>query len=242
VWFSLSSANAAPPPDLSGAWRIEWVAANRVRVPILGSTTVLTRQVSLARVVPTPDGGWEQSHVACAIGAESDSSFTSTSFPAGFLAAMPPKRYPLRVTDEGDRWRVYADTGRLTIGFHPEPSVDAGAAAASIPSNAGHPSVFDWDEDGLPGATITVRAPLFGAVDVFVVQSSRGVLDGSLRVVDGVATAVEGSFRLEDYAQATIGASNPLFHTTPRATFLPEQSHLTMSRIGDDATCQDLVP
>ncbi len=233
MWVLAPTLAAAAPPDLAGTWRVEWVAANRVKVPILGTTTVLTRQVSLARVAAV-DGGFEQSHVACSIAAESDSSFTSTTFPPGFLRSLPTKRYPLQLVDTAEGWRLAADTGPLAIGFRAE-------LASGLPTEVADPSVFDWDDDGAPGATVTVRAPLFGEVDVYVVQASRGLLDGRVVVQDGVATGVEGAFRLGDFAQHTIGASNRLFHTTPRATFVPEQSHLWMSRVADGATCADLV-
>jgi hypothetical protein len=78
--------------------------------------------------------------------------------------------------------------GLLAIGFRPD-------VAEGLPTDAEHPAVFDWDADGAPGATVTVRAPLFGAVDVYVVQSSRGLLDGRLQVRDGVAVSVEGACR-----------------------------------------------
>ncbi len=232
ILFAPAIALAAPP-DLAGTWRVEWVAANRVHVPILGATLVRTRQISLARVVAQGDG-FEQSHVACAIRAESDHSFTSTSFPPGFLRSLPPKRYPLALREGPDGWRLAADTGLLAIGFRPE-------AADALPTDALHPAVFDWDGDGAPGATVTVRAPLFGAVDVYVVQASRGLLDGRLEVRDGVAVAVEGAFRLGDFAQHTIGASNRLFHTTPRATFVPEESRLWMTRVPEGTTCEALA-
>jgi hypothetical protein len=110
-----------------------------------------------------------------------------------------------------------------------------------VPTEPTDPAVFDWDDDGAPGATVTVRAPLFGEVDVYVVQRSRGLLDGGVVVRDGVATAVEGAFVLADFAQHTIGASNRLFHTTPRATFVPEESRLWMTRVPEGTTCAALL-
>lgn len=231
-WLLLASV-ASASPDLAGTWRVEWVSANQARVPILGPTTVYTRQVSLGTVTARPEGGWEQAHEVCAISATSDSSFTSTRFPDGFVKALPSKRYPLDVVEGADGWTLRADLGPLAIGYRP-------GAGSALPTTIDDPTVYDWDDDGSPGATIQIRAPLFGSVDVFIVQSSRGVLDGVIHEEEGLATEVTGSFFLADFAQATIGASNRLFHTTPRTTFLPDQSRLVMSRIPAGSTCDDL--
>ncbi len=228
----LAAAVAHAAPELEGTWRLEWVAVNQVRIPILGNTLVSTRQVSLGKVRRLPDGSYQQTHQACEISATSDSSFTSTQFPPGFLRALPAKTYLLTMSPTANGWTLQADTGPLAIGWRGD---------GPMPVTAEDPAVFDWDDDGAPGGTVTVRAPLFGSVDVYVVQHSRGQFEGAVTEVDGVATAIRGSFRLADFAQATIGASNRLFHTTPRATFRPELSTVVMERVAADSTCAELA-
>ncbi|MCA9494210.1 MAG: hypothetical protein KC621_29990 [Myxococcales bacterium] len=223
---------AAAAPDLVGTWRVEWVATNQAKVPLLGTTTITTRQVSLARIGPGAEG-LVQEHDACAIRAEA--RLATTTFPDGFLAALPHKVYAPTLTSEGETWRYRADTGPLFIGYDPLLSPDG------VPTEIDHPSVTDWDADGRPGGTVRVKAPLFSEVDVYVVQRSRGLLDGLAEVRDGRVVGLRGSFVLDGFEQHTIGASNRLFHTTPRATFVPESSWFEMHRVADDATCASIT-
>lgn len=234
MWIGLLLAcPALATPDLTGTWRVEWVAANQARIPILGGTTITTRQVSLATVSLAPDGSLVQEHAACAIRAEA--RLATTTFPDGFLAALPRKVYAPTLVQEGDTWRYHADTGPLAIGFHPEQATDG------LPTEIDHPAVFDWDGDGQPGGTVRVKAPLFSEVDVYVVQRSRGVLDGAAEVADGRVTSLRGAFVLEGFEQHTIGATNRLFHTTPRATFDPSGSWFEMHRVDDGSTCATIA-
>ena len=221
-------------PDLTGTWRMEMAVANTAKVPLLGDTLVISKQLNLATITAT-GSGWSQHHQACDLRSESSRSLATTRFPPGFVQSLPDKTYDLELTRDGDKWAVAADLLPLHVGYDPH-------AAPGFPSQADDPGVFDWDRDGKPGATVQIDAVLFGSVELYIVQASHTVLSGLVGTdADGEVTGLSGRLSLEGMVMNSIGATNRLFLTQPEVTFTPDQSGFEMTRVPDGTTCGQLL-
>jgi len=222
-----SSATAGP--DLRGAWRMDLSLTTKATIPVLGETIIQTGSVYLVEIVGTPDAPIQQQTV-CSITPDASRSIATTTIPPGFIDAMPDKRFALSVRPDGSQWAVSGDMKMLAIGY------DLDKAPAGIPQEAEHAAVIDHEGDGNPGATVHLKAPLFGQVEVYMLQRARttvaGTWDGRDRI-DGKATVL-------DFAQRTIGASNRLFVANPKLEAVPETSTWRMTRVPKGTTCGHL--
>jgi hypothetical protein len=90
--------------------------------------------------------------------------------------------------------------------------------------------------DGDPGGTILLDAPVFGEVEVYIIQRAHSVLEGSWTS----PTSAGGRATILDYAQRNIGASNRLFVSNP--SIKPDSARSTWSMVRVDAgtTCAQL--
>ena len=69
-----------------------------------------------------------------------------------------------------------ADPRQQYVGYHGHLSPD------DIPRDKKHPAIFDWDEDGKPGASVLVDVPIIGHIRIYMVQTNHTILSGQ---VDG---------------------------------------------------------
>ena len=84
--------------------------------------------------------------------------------------------------------------------------------------------------------TVGVRAPLFGEVDVYMIQLAHTWLRGVVETAD----LIEGKADVQLLEQEIIGAENVLFIRKTNLRVDLERSSFKMTRIGDGATCADL--
>jgi hypothetical protein len=225
-----ASATTAPStPDLRGAWRMDLSLTTKATIPVLGDTIIQTGSVYLVEIVGTPEAPIQQQTV-CSITPDGSRSIATTTIPPGFIDAMPDKRFALTLRPDGAQWAVSGDMKMLAIGY------DLDKAGGSIPQEAEHVAVTDHEGDGHPGATVHLKAPLFGQVEVYMLQRARttvaGTWDGRDRI-DGKATVL-------DFGQRTIGASNRLFVANPKLEAVPETSTWRMTRVPKGTTCAHL--
>jgi len=209
-WFLLAPALAH---DLDGTWRVDLHLVHDVHVPVLGRSRTDAYTVQLWRV-----DGRRMVNEHCSIRAVARSRIGRPTIPPAFVEAIRHAEAPLTV--DGDQLSV--DMGESRIGFDGD----------TLPTRADDPTVVDHEGDGHPGATITVWAPLFGNVPVYIVQRSHLLLDGVIGP-DGVA----GTARQTVLEQQTVGAGNRLFVQTP--TLTPVEGRFSMVRVPAGASCRD---
>lgn len=225
--LNFSTAHGAEPPDLSGAWRLDYSVVTRNRVPVLGRIKSASMGWALAQVRYT-DGRWVQEHEVC--GGTVRAGLVRSELPLAYLHHVPQKTYTIVIGAETDSLAFYADTGTFMSGHDP--------ACDSLPQSPDDPCARDWDEDGHPGATVRVKPPLFRWVDVYVAQKTHMVLHGEVKTDDHI----EGYTQMQVMKTSVLGASNNLFAQTPAAVFVAEESRFTMTRVADTATCAELTP
>lgn len=221
-----------PPamPDIRGSWRMDLSLTTQAKLPVLGETTIQTASIYLVRVEGTPDKPLQIQRV-CSITPNASRSIATTTIPPGFIGAVPEKRYILEMAPVSGGWRVRGDMQTLAVGFDPE------TQKTGVPQKAGSEGILDFEGDGNPGATVHIQAPLFGQVEVYMVQRARTVVEG---VWDG-RDEVKGRAIVKEFAQRTVGASNRLFIANPELRAVPETSIFRMKRVPAGSTCADLV-
>jgi hypothetical protein len=102
-----------------------------------------------------------------------------------------------------------------------------------MPEKKSDPSIFDWDKDGVPGASIYVDIPVIGNVRVYMVQTNHTQLLG--RLIN--AGRIEGRTNMILIDQHTIGADNFLFNRSAEIRPAGGYDDFEMVRIDDGATC-----
>lgn len=222
-------AAAPSPPDLRGTWRFELIVVTHASIPVLGTTTVESRTLFLTRVAgsvrsPVIDA------VACQIQVEPSRAIAVTTVPQEFVDAIPPKHTPAVLTWHEDRWRFQADMRPQPLGYAPE------ASGGELPQRPGDPGITDLEGDGHPGGTIHLDAPLFGQIDLYVVQHAHTVLDGTWTG----AHDWTGEATVHDFGQRTIGASNRLFMANADISVDQEHSRFRWARVAEGTECAAL--
>jgi len=226
---------ASPPPDLSGDWRLDLYVVSHARIPVLGTTTILARTIFQSTVDGQP--GSQVLHTRpCALHPQTTRPIATTTIPQAFVDHLPPKDVPLVMdSDAAGRWSFVADMQPQDVGWtrarhRPVPG-------ALVPQDASHPAVLDFEGDGHPGATIHLEAPLFGDIEIYVVQTAHTVLSAAV----GAGDVIEGSAHPRAFAQRTIGASNRLFISNPDIELDAGQSRFRLARVPAGTTCAALA-
>lgn len=203
----------------------------RAKVPVLGDALIETQKVMLTRVEALPDGNLRATNHACGMYARADRSMAETWFPPGFVAAMHDQSYVLQTSVEADgSLRLRAEVDAVRLGWDP---AQTGGAMPQGTKDAG---VVDSDGDGHPGVTVWVRAPIFGTVEVYMVQHSLTTIDGAWTDDD----TVRGQARVTRLEQRVVGASNPLFRTNVPLEPIAEGSWFSLRRVDPATTCATL--
>ena len=140
---------------------------------------------------------------------------------------IPPRNDPaqsLAVTVDPEG-AVHIDGGPEQVGLRPD-------FAGDLPKKARQDGVIDQDGDGEPGMTVQLQVPVFGAVEVYVVQRAHTILHGE-PTPEGFAGAVE----IRQLEQRTIGASNPFFKVSAPVTPSADKSRFTLTRLDEKVDC-----
>ena len=225
---------ASGPPDLAGDWRLDLYVVSHARIPVLGTTTILARTIFQATVDGEP--GSQILHTRpCKLQPQTTRPIATTTIPQAFVDNLPRKHVPLVMSaDASGQWSFIGDMQPQDVGWtrarhRPVPD-------ALVPQDADHPAVLDFERDGHPGATIHLEAPLFGDIEIYVVQTAHTVLSAS----NAEGDVIEGQANPRDFAQRTIGASNRLFISNPDIELDAGQSRFRLARVPAGTTCADL--
>ena len=217
----LSTALAAPP-DLSGDWEVVISVVSAAKIPVFGNTQITTKTTLLAHI-----DGLTQQHTTCAVVPSSPLRMITTTIPDSFVRHIPAKTYPITVSESG---HYRADFGPQHIAYDPSKT------DGQPPSEADHESVYDWDNDGNPGATILLDTRVLGQAEVYIVQLAHTRLSGQVSSSDSFS----GSLEILVMEQQSIGAKPLIFATNPELTPLSSASSFTMRRLPEGTTCAEL--
>jgi hypothetical protein len=222
------------PPDLRGDWRMDLYVVSHVRIPLLGTTTILAHTVLQVKI----DGSVEAPIMhtrPCQLTPQTTRPIATTEIPQAFVDHLPPKHFLLLLSQSPDKdWQFTGDMRPQDVGWTRDkysPTPDA-----PLPQDKDHPAVMDFEGDGHPGATIQLVAPLFGEIDLYVVQTAHTRLSASV----GDAQIIVGEADLSNFGQRTIAASNRLFVSNPDIILDSDQSSFRLGRVPAGTTCRAL--
>jgi hypothetical protein len=151
--------------------------------------------------------------------------------PEKFVASLAKPRYPIQLEQDEHGWRYHADLGIERIGYTAAPGHD------TLPSRIDDPSVFDWDGDGHPGATLELSVPLLPLGTLYIVHTGRSVLDG--RITE--RGTIEGGRDVQRFPQRVLGARPRFLHRSPEIHADPKASRFTIIPVAASPTCRALT-
>ena len=216
-------------PLAAGTYRLEMIMASTTRVPLFGASKSASKSVSLVEI--RDDGvGLFQTHRVCGFRVLEDSKMIKMIFPEKFIAALATHSYPIQLDKDTQGWKYRADLGVERIGYRASGSDD------KLPTKIDDPSVFDWDEDGHPGATLKLSIPLLPTGEFYVVQRGQSILTG--RVTQ--AGTIEGGIEVRNFDQKVLGAWPGFLAKSPEIEPNPKESRFTLSQIATDSNCDTL--
>jgi hypothetical protein len=217
--------NPLPP----GTYRLEMIMASTTRVPLFGSSKSASKSVSLVEI--RRDGArLVQNHRVCDFRVLEDSKMIKMIFPEKFIAALAKHNYPIQLEKDAQGWSYRADLGVERIGYRANGSDD------KLPTKVDDPAVFDWDEDGHPGATLKLSIPLLPSGELYVVQRGQSILTG--RVVQ--PGKIEGGIEVRNFDQKVLDAWPGFLAKSPEIEPNPKESRFTLSPVAADSTCETL--
>jgi hypothetical protein len=223
--FAAQQDDPLPP----GMYRLEMVLASIARLPFFGISKSASRSVSLIEVTNHPNG-LLQRHEVCDFHVLQDSAMIKMVFPDKFVAALAKHSYPVQVEKDGQGWRYRADLGVERIGYKPSSS------ESNLPTKLDDPSVYDWDGDGHPGATLKISVPLLPDGELYIVQRGHSILSGRITA----RGRIEGSIEIRSFEHRVLGAWPEFLNRSPEIIADPAGSRFTIIPIPHDSVCETL--
>jgi hypothetical protein len=217
--------NPLPP----GMYRLEMILASIARLPFFGISKSASRSVSLIEV-RSDHTGLLQRHEVCDFHVLQDSAMIKMVFPDKFVAALAKHSYPIEVEKDGQGWRYRADLGIERIGYKPI------SGESNLPTKLDDSSVYDWDGDGHPGATLKLSVPLLPDGELYVVQRGHSILNGRITG----RGRVEGSVEVRSFDHRVLGAWPGFLNRSPEIVPDPAGSRFTIIPIPQDSVCETL--
>lgn len=223
------SAAQAENPLPPGMYRLEMILASIARLPVFGLSKSASRSVSLIEVRSNATG-LLQRHEVCDFHVLQDSAMIKMVFPDKFVAALAQHSYPIQVEKDAEGWRYRADLGIERIGYKPT------STESSLPTKVDDASVYDWDGDGHPGATLKISVPLLPDGELYVVQRGQSILNGRITRPG----RVEGTIEVRSFEHRVLGAWPRFLNRSPEIVPDPDASRFTMIAIPQDSVCETL--
>ena len=217
--------NPLPP----GMYRLEMILASTTRLPFFGMSKSASKSLSLIEV-RSDHTGLLQRHEVCDLHMLQDSAMIKMVFPDKFIAALAKHSYPIQVEKDGQGWRYRADLGIEQIGYKPIPG------ESILPTKLDDSSVYDWDGDGQPAATLKISVPLLPDGELYVVQRGQSILNGRITG----RGRIEGSIEVRSFEHRVLGAWPPFLNRSPEIVPNPAESRFSIIPIPPDSTCETL--
>jgi len=212
-----------------GMYRLEMVLASVARLPFFGLSKSASRSVSLIEVTNNHNG-LLQRHEVCDFHVLQDSAMIKMVFPDKFVAALAKHSYPVQIEKDGQGWRYRADLGVERIGYR------STSSESSLPTKLDDPSVYDWDGDGHPGATLKISVPLLPDGELYIVQRGHSILSGRVTA----RGRIEGSIEIRSFEHRVLGAWPEFLNRSPEIIPDPAASRFTIIPIPHGSVCETL--
>lgn len=212
-----------------GKYRLEMIMVSTTTVPFFGSSKSASKSISLVEI-RREGNELIQNHKVCDFRVLEDSKFIKMIFPEKFIAALANHTYPIQIQKEENRWHYRADLGVERIGYRGDSTED------KLPGKIDDPAVFDWDNDGHPGATLQLSIPLLPSGELYIVQRGQSILTGYI-VEPGT---IEGNIQVQSFAQRVLGARPSFLAKSPEIEPDPNESRFRLTPISPAATCAAL--
>ena len=213
----------------AGPYRLEMIMASISRLPLFGTSKSASRSISLVEI-REQDGELMQSHRVCDFRVLDDSAMIKMIFPDKFVAALAQHTYPIQLEKDAGGWRYRADLGVERIGYR------AGAGDTKLPAVVDDPAVYDWDDDGNPGATLKLAVPLLPPGELYVVQRGQSILNGRITQPG----RIEGAIEVRSFEHRVLGARPAFLNKSPEIQPDPKESRFSISRVAAGSTCESL--
>jgi hypothetical protein len=212
-----------------GTYRLEMILASIARLPFFGTSKSASRSISLVEI-RNGEGELIQSHRVCDFRVLDDSAMIKMIFSDRFVSALAKQSYPIQVEKDGQGWRYRADLGIERIGYKPI------SAESDLPTSINDPSVYDWDGDGNPGATLKISVPLLPDGELYVVQRGQSILNGRINRPG----RIDGSIEVLTFEHRVLGAWPGFLNRSPEITPDPKESRFSIIPIPQGSSCETL--
>jgi hypothetical protein len=212
-----------------GDYVMEQIVVTMQDLPIFGESEGSSTAIGAGSIRREGDG-FVITERGCRVEAASGGGVTTT-IPDAIPRSVPPRDTPLILTRDGAAVRWQRPLVITLVGVHlDDPD------AEPLPTEADDPRVWDQDEDGHPGVTVSVSG--FASGDIYVVQRQRasyaGTLDDDGRLSGLVADTSE---------QSVIGSTNALLDQNIPTTPHPDanRSRIRLVRVAEPYDCDRVV-
>ncbi|QED26997.1 hypothetical protein FRD01_07025 [Microvenator marinus] len=218
------------PPSLDGEWALVQVQTSESRVPVVGA--VISTTTSVLHVRMKQNGkNLKVASTPCAVQIKSEIDTVKTVIPQAFLDAVGTTNAVARIEEINGKWV-----------FDQAPSVSVTGAVLKnnwrdpLPTSADDQRVFDADSDGRPGVSVLIRGLLDGSI--FLVQRSWTALRGVLSSKDQIAGTVRWNTE-----QKVLDATSMFLKSEPETRPHPdkERSRFVARRIPTGTQCSEIV-
>jgi hypothetical protein len=229
--LALSAMCVADVPDLTGLWAMVQVYPQISIVPFAGEVTRTSTVLQLVEIEQDGDTLIMNDRY-CATLIDDGTPLVRTTIPEAFMMSLrPAPRIAILEDVEGVIQFTQAMYIEVRGAVLENPEVDP------LPDHPEDPRVFDQDEDGHPGMSVSVV--ILGMIEgrIFVVQRVQYALTGRVTSDD----SIEGTIRWSD-EQLTLGATTPLLLADAVGIPDPDPSaHVfRMRRVDESWTCERL--
>lgn len=225
--------NTPQPGELTGKWAQLVVTSSLADVPFEGTVTTTTSSMLLIDVTHTGDQ-LQLRTSTCAVNMNSTSNSVETIIPPAFVTGLP------ETTRSGSTTLDASGNLQVSLPYFTEVF---GARLTDIenealPTSSSDPRVYDQDNDGNPGMTVSISGIISG--DIYIVQRGRNSLTSS---VSADKSRWDGLVQW-DNEQVTLGASNSILTSvSPEATVDPNanNSFFRTTRVNAAMDCATVV-
>ena len=198
-------------------------------LPLMGESNTLTLAYAIATISRDGDG-FIISEKGCHVDSMPESGI-STVIPDAVPRSIPTTPQPFHLWEENGEVQWSRPEKVVLMGVQLE-----NPANDELPSSSDDGRIWDQDEDGNPGITVTVEGFVSG--DIYVIQRTFSSYTGVVGDDDNFTGWVD-----ELGQQQVIGATNPMLNqnipTEPHPD--PDQSTVQLVRLAGATTCDELI-
>lgn len=231
---NVDAGAVTPTPDAGGfgdfgpgVYASRELLSSLVDLPLSEEPGEMTT-TTISRYVVTDEGGALQAETEVCAVAQAGALGVEPVLSEAFVAAIPKTTAAVTVTSTGDATEVSFGRTLYVLGAElTDPEND------ELPTAADDARVRDHDGDGKPGVTVRLTGLITG--DLYIVQRTRGGLEGSVS-----ANGTVQGLLLGDAEQTRIGVSDPLLEAvelSPTKNPDPQASSFVMVPVASTEDC-----